>query len=498
MRINIVSPYQSIAMQYMTRPLKELSRLYDITESKDVDTAADLNIHCPFHTLVDDRDYGGGKHIAVYTHCNPGAEGALINACARADIVTAMSFAGRQELLNFGVDPKKIWVIYSAADMFQYRKRAVVVVGYPQPNGRKRESLLLDLAWQYDLTPFQFFLVGEQWDDLASKLLSLGVEVQHTNANTPELIKKLYQMSDIFLATGYMEGGPLPLLEAMASGIPVYSPRFGYAADLLDEQNIYDTPADLMDKLSAEVKQSIRYHQTVRSWSWQDYAAEYALLIGRLFNATVDLYPERGASRYVQLLDIIADMKPRQICEVGTWNGNRAIQMLQEAGKYHPMKRLSYQGFDLFDTQTGEQFIRELSKAGFPVDVVHTRIKATGANVELITGETFDTIKRVNSGRQFIFLDGGHSEDTIQNDAEVLMESVKMNDSVIVFDDYYHGAKPAGVGCNKFIDALDPLYYEITHLPARTHASDGREIGMVKICRNMSTVTRTDTLKKYH
>lgn len=483
--IHIVCPYQSAAMLRMAGPLiSELPKLYEVTTSEAPDIEADVNIHIPFHTLVE-GELGKGQHFAVYTHCNPNAEPELITACNRADMVIAMSFTGRQELLNFGVDAKKIWVIPCASDGFSYRPRRVLVVGYPQPNGRKRESILLDLAFQFDLTPFEFVLAGRAWEDIAAKLGQLGVKGEIVRPVDDDVLAKFYQTADVLLVTGYMEGGPLPLLEALASGTKVLSPHFGYAADYLDDDCIYDDAKDLMGKLQAMVADSIYYHQLSRSWTWQDYVAEYALLLGRATDTTVDLYPERGMSRYAQILDIIQREKPMSVCEIGTWNGNRAIQMLQVTGKFYPSKRLRYQGFDLFEGQTGEQFTRELSKVGAPLEVVRKRIQATGAQVELVEGDTFDELNhRIDINADLIFVDGGHSEYTVDFDGRVSVEVLNYSKkAVIVFDDYYHAGKPEGVGCNKFIDALNPDVYEITHLPARTETSDGRLIGMVQVKR---------------
>lgn len=487
MKIHIANPYQSFAMLRLAGPLvNELPRLHEVTTGETIDPSADVNIHVPFHTLVEDREYGNGKHIAVYTHCNPGAEPELIKACQRADLVTAMSFTGRQELLNFGVDPKKIWVIPCAADTFQYRPRRVLIVGTLQPNGRKRESILLDLAFQYDLTPYEFILVGGGWDSLAVKLAGIGVKGEIVQAVEDTRLANLYQTADVLLVTGYLEGGPLPLLEAMASGLKVLSPRFGYASDYLSDTELYDGPAELMRKLHALSAHSIYNHLIAHSWSWRDYAAEYALIIGRLTNTSVDLYPERGMSRYTQLLDIIEREKPHSICEIGTWNGNTAIRMLQAAGKFHESKRLNYQGFDLFEGQTGEQFVRELSKVGQPLDVVRKRIEATGAKVELIAGDTRETLNwNVGFIKDFVFVDGGHSEDTIRNDGGVALQLLELHkNTIIVFDDYYHEGQPDGVGCNKFIDNLELDKYEVTHLPVRTRAEDGRLIGMVQVKGN--------------
>lgn len=480
--IHIVDPYQSAAMQRMTWPLlSELPMLYEVTTSKEVDLSADLNLHIPWHTLAGLEEKGTGKHIAVYTHCNPGMQAQLIDACERADLVTAMSYTGRQELVSLGVDPAKIWVIYAGADGFKYKQRTIGIVGYPQPNGRKRESLLLDLAWQYDLSAFQFLFLGLDWEELMDQLKSLGVSVAGTlHADTPEKIVQSYQFIDILLVTGYAEGGPLPLLEAMATGCKVLSPRFGYASDLLEEDCIYEDAADLMDKLNALTSESVRYHQLARAWSWQDYAAEYALIIGRLLGDSPDLYPERGASRYAQLLDIVDEIKPASICEIGTWNGKRAVQMLQQAAKYRPMEELSYQGFDLFEQWTPALKRQELSKNAVPESVVQKVIEATGAEVELVSGNTRETLSELRPANLF-FVDGGHSEATIENDGRAVLNNMGMF-SVAVFDDYYFASKPEGMGCNKFIDALGPMW-QVTHLAVHTQANDGRVIEMVRVER---------------
>ena len=482
-RIHIINPYGSIAMERMAYPLtSELTKLYEVTTSAEVDPAADLNLHIPWHTLIGLEREGNSKHAIAYTHCNAGAVAGLLDACERADLITCMSYQGRRELVTLGVDPKKIWVIYCGADQFQYRKRLIGIVGYPQPNGRKREHLLLDLAWQYDLSPFQFLFVGDSDGNTAAQLRALGVAADAIMADDKALAQ-IYQRLDVLLVTGYAEGGPLPLLEAMASGTPILSPRFGYAADLLGSECLYETAEELMQKLDAIAKPTLDNCLLTRAWTWRDYVAEYAMLFGRLLGESVDLYPERGVSRYVQLLDVIDEVKPQGIVEIGTWRGDTALRMIQQAAKYKPIGDVFYQGFDLFEHQTGEQFRRELSKHGCPKEIVQRRLSATGSEITLIEGETIFTLFELCNHADVYFVDGGHSEDTIDNDADMVLDTMP-DTAVAVFDDYYHAGKPEGVGCNKVIDNLDPNQFEVTHLPARTLADDGREIGMVKVRRH--------------
>lgn len=475
MKIHIVEPYHSHAMQRMSLPLDDLKNLHEITKSEAVDPEADVNIHMPWHSMVGYE--GGGKHIIAYTHMNPPDAPQLLDACDRADIVTCMSFTGRRELIQLGVDPKKIWVIYSAADNFVFRRRTIGIVGNPQPNGRKRESLLVDLAWKYSLDAFEFAFIGIGWEETVGKLNSLGVAAVSGVSNDGNL-QSIYKQFDALLVTGYVEGGSLPILEAMAVGIPVISPAFGYASDLLDEH--YETEDELMTMLENLAVKPVLNHQIVKSWTWKDYAAEYALLIARLTGTSAEIYPERGTDRYCQLLDVIDEVRPSAIVEIGTWNGHRAIQMIQQAAKYHKIEKIAYQGYDLFDMQTGEHYRRELSKIAYPLQVVEKKLKPTGSDVELIEGETCDTLEDNLISADLYYIDGGHSEETIGNDWREVMPYLD-EQSVVVFDDYYHEGKPEGVGCNPIIDSLDRNKYEVTHLPKVTKASDGRVIGMVKV-----------------
>lgn len=485
-RIHFVSPYKSVAMLRMLTPLTmNMSSLYVTTEGAAPDNDADLNYHLPYHTLSDWPVAGGSKHVMVHTHMNPPDVERLMTAAEKADAVVCMSFVGRQELIRLGVDPRKLHVIYSATGAFQYRRRVLGVVGYVQPNGRKREHILLDLAWQYDLSMYEFALVGTGWEQTANALRALGVavtEIQYPDDNT---LVNVYNHLDALIVTGHAEGGPLPALEAMAAGVPVISPRFGYPADLMaDDDRFYQTAEELHEQLERLFEKSIEGHILARSWTWTDYAAEHALLFGRLLDDSVDLFPERGMSRYAQLLDVIDEIKPRMIVEIGTWNGHRALQMIQQAARYKPIEDVCYQGFDLFDEQTGEHLRSELSKVSWPMNVVRRRLEATEAEIELVCGDTRKTLRNAVVAADLYFIDGGHSEDTIRNDWFFVMTRASQS-SVIVFDDYYHTGKPEGMGCNETVDALaQNANWEVIHLPVRTLTEDDLEIGMVKVRRN--------------
>lgn len=271
MRVNLVIPYNSFAMKNMSNPL--LSLPYEITTSKE-QTDADVNIHIPWHTMKEN----GKKNIVAYTHVNPPDVNALLDACDKADAVTAMSLHGRQELIDYGVDEKKIHVVYCGTDL-QFRKRVIGVVGSTQPNGRKRESLLLDIAWLADLSDYEFLIIGNGWEEVIQKLLSLGVNVRYVNGI--EDMQPAYNSMDVLLVTGYKEGGSLPIIEAMRAGVPVISPEYGYAADFLQEY--YKTPQEAWLMISDLFRNQIKNKEAVKSLTWRAYADQYRKIIESLY-----------------------------------------------------------------------------------------------------------------------------------------------------------------------------------------------------------------------
>lgn len=482
--LHIICRYRSASMKRMTEPLyaeDSLPKLYTVTVSDQVDPEADINYHVPWHSMVN-LEPGTSKHIIAYTHCNPSDRGALADACKRADRIVCMTFTGRRELIELGVDPQKLYVIYSGSNNFGFRRRNIGIIGFEQPNGRKRMHLLLDLAWQMsdqDRAAIYWVLVGQGMEELTTMLQNTGMEAIYKDNANDEDLNIIYGRLDALLVTAYAEGGPLPFMEAWKSGIPVFSPPVGFAGDFLDKVHTYTTTESLIKKLHNWMQPGIQNSMLAAALDWSQYAVEHALLIGRLTGTSVEISP--GGDRYAQLLDIIDEIKPQSILEIGVWSGARAVQMIQEAAKFRPIESIDYVGFDLFEQQTGEYNRLEGSKDAWPKSVVERRLKATGAKFELVQGNTRDTLAGFGWRHyDFMFIDGGHSEETIKSD----WNNVCTLQAVFVFDDYYFGPHPAGMGCNAIIDNLSNQWI-VEHLPVRTK-TEGLEIGMVKVYADLS------------
>ncbi|MFQ5890947.1 MAG: class I SAM-dependent methyltransferase, partial [Gemmatimonadota bacterium] len=155
----------------------------------------------------------------------------------------------------------------------------------------------------------------------------------------------------------------------------------------------------------------------------------------------------RGPSRYDSLACVFEGeaVNKRRIMEIGTYTGSTAGRLLRIALRYEPRPAVHYYGFDLFEELEGETLAREASKrSGRTMEEVRAFLMAEiglpADNIQLYRGLTRDTLWAALPSLPpmgFIFIDGGHSTDTVANDWEVCRR-VMDRQTIVVFDDYYH------------------------------------------------------------
>jgi hypothetical protein len=480
MKINIIEKYHSMAMRRIALWLKAgLVELGEVVVSDSFDPNADVNYHLPWHFILEESS---GVNVIFYTHHHKRLGAEVAKACHLADKVICMSFHGRKELISLGVKPEKIWVSYCGTDGFGATRKNIGVVGAVQPDGRKREHLLVDIAFALDsmeLDMTNFVIVGRGWEDTIDKLKRHDVSVSYFPDVEDAKLIELYGAMDVLLVTGELEGGPMTVLEALRSGVPVIAPEVGYAADFLHET--YNSFEYLLSQVKRFLRPSIENVRLGALFTWRAFIQDQALVIASLVNAECDPKNPSATGRYKQLFDAIDEHKPKSICEIGTWNGHSAVQMIQRMAQYMPIEDVKYTGFDLFELATPTHMISEFSKVPPPVDIVRRRIDATGADIRLWAGETKDTLVNIPDADMY-FIDGGHSEETIANDWKHVSETMK-NHAVVIFDDYYFEGKPDGMGCNSLVDNLSPMW-EVEKLPFMSEVLYDEKplgIGMVKV-----------------
>ena len=170
-------------------------------------------------------------------------------------------------------------------------------------------------------------------------------------------------------------------------------------------------------------------------------------------------------SRYRHIYWIIINLRPKSILEVGVYKGKRSNEMINLTKDF--TKSLSYYGFDLFEKIQMSKINLELSKQPLSRTQLQKKLlnNFKDVKINLIQGDTKKTLKNFSKKKKkidFVFIDGGHSIQTIQSDWNNVKNFISEK-SVVIFDDYYDDKNIIKkFGCNKIIEKLESKYkYEI-------------------------------------
>ena len=156
-------------------------------------------------------------------------------------------------------------------------------------------------------------------------------------------------------------------------------------------------------------------------------------------------------------LSLVEEYKPKNVLEIGVFCGVTSRNIC-ELLKINFGSDFRYYGLDLFgSTKTSsvdeiEPKFLENQKFSNPLKTIYYNfikkenlnskisvqnfLKKFSQNIELIEGDTRVTLEKVPlSETDFVFLDGGHSYDTVLSDLQKLYDNMK-NNSRIVCDDF--------------------------------------------------------------
>ena len=156
-------------------------------------------------------------------------------------------------------------------------------------------------------------------------------------------------------------------------------------------------------------------------------------------------------------LSLVEEYKPKNVLEIGVFCGVTSRNIC-ELLKTNFGSDFRYYGLDLFGSSKTssvdeiEPKFLENQKFSNPLKTIYYNfikkenlnskisvqnfLKKFSQNIELIEGDTRVTLEKVPlSEIDFVFLDGGHSYDTVLSDLQKLYDSMK-NNSKIVCDDF--------------------------------------------------------------
>jgi hypothetical protein len=187
--------------------------------------------------------------------------------------------------------------------------------------------------------------------------------------------------------------------------------------------------------------------------------------VGR-FQRTVNRLRYGMPDRYGHLSQTIRRRRARRLLEIGVWDAVHSRWMIEAALQQHRPQEVAYYGFDLFEHADASTIDHEVSKAAPTMEYVRSVLRPyveQGVTVHLFRGDTtivLPQIAPVLPVMDFIFIDGGHSEETVRSDWNAVSHCIGP-DTVVIFDDYVDPVSvvASGVGVNAVVNAIDGSRY---------------------------------------
>ena len=225
-----------------------------------------------------------------YTHPREENPASVAKRLMAFDRVTKVVFAcesNRQVWLERGLPEDKTVVVLGAADpaLFRFHERGNGVVGLSSSfYERKNPDCLLEVI---KLLPHRdFLLLGRKWNQYAL-FEEMKALPNFTYRSVPyQAYPDLYGTFDVFLSMSSLEGGPIPLVEAMmCNAVPVAS-RTGFAPDLIrhgENGFIFDldaSPKEIAALIEDAFALDADVRETVERYDWNNFSASIVKLAG--------------------------------------------------------------------------------------------------------------------------------------------------------------------------------------------------------------------------
>lgn len=230
------------------------------------------------------------KNIVMFTHPNwtfSFSESHVIWCLNKADKVICLNSKVQRELIAAGLNAHKTELIHIASDpdFFYAHERKTGAVGFCSAFGeRKNPEMVYQLV--KNMPERKFYLIGRYWEQYEKyEEMKKMTNFIYYNNEPYETYPDLYTKIDIFISPSTLEGGPVPVLEAMLSNCFPIASKTGFCPDVIsDGYNgfLFDVDADYQEVIrliKLADKKTIDVRKTALEHSWKNCSEK----IDRLF-----------------------------------------------------------------------------------------------------------------------------------------------------------------------------------------------------------------------
>jgi glycosyltransferase involved in cell wall biosynthesis len=324
-----------------------------------------------------DRFLGKLPCVATIHHIEPGYHPEAVPVNAKADSIMVVAETWRSDLVLRGVPLDRIVIVPNGVDTGVFRPATAserlelrhsmgfasdeTVIGFSGQPGR-------DAGWRKGLDIFLQALKilaerenrvatvvgGPGWETALAKIRDMGIKA-YWRRFTPNVedVAPMYRALDFYWVTSRIEGGPVPLLEAMSSGVCCISTKVGVAPEVIkDGTNGYlvdveDAPqiASLTGKLIEQVEERERMGREARSsvlcaYDWSQ-TTKRALL---LYDTAVTGFKRRFPAASERKMPLAGDNDLRSSPMVRMCDGDGAILLSRDARWLEVQEQLAWSG----------------------------------------------------------------------------------------------------------------------------------------------------------
>ena len=224
------------------------------------------------------------RTLVFFTHPShdPSKARRVARRLGRASAVVSMSTVHARTLVADGVPSQKVHVVLPGSDperFLPHRRDGGGAVGfcsayYPRKEPDRIAAIVRALPGR------RFLLVGKRWPEWDGFAALVGEPNFAYIEPEYEDYPRYYAAMDVFVSPSRLEGGPIPLLEAMMANVVPVCSRTGFAPDLLDHGRngfLFDVDAPV-EAVCDLVEQAYRLdgdvRATVQDRTWERFSAE--------------------------------------------------------------------------------------------------------------------------------------------------------------------------------------------------------------------------------
>lgn len=231
------------------------------------------------------------RNIIMFTHFNftfSFSKTHVIWCLKKADKVICLNSHVQQKLVSYGLPKDKTEVIHIASDpnFFYSHKRTNGTVGFCSAYGdRKNPEMIYQLI--KNMPDREFHLIGRYWDQYEKFEEMKKSPNFYYHENRPyEEYPSLYEKIDVFVSPSTLEGGPVPVLEAMLSNCVPVASKTGFCPDIIKHGEngfLFDIDAEAEEVISL-IEQAFQLKSDIRSTaiehSWENCSRKIDRLFG--------------------------------------------------------------------------------------------------------------------------------------------------------------------------------------------------------------------------